>query len=95
MDMMAEQNDGLPARTFHTRWPRRKNFIIAVAVWTLLVLASLLTQRDRIEETALSLAKTDEVASLNKDMVIRQWASSVNGVYIRAESVPSFNFLEE
>ena len=95
MDMMAEQNDGLPARTFHTRWPRRKNFIIAVAVWTLLVLASLLTQRDRIEETALSLAKTDAVASLNKDMVIRQWASSVNGVYIRAESVPSFNFLEE
>jgi PAS domain S-box-containing protein len=95
MDMMAQPNNELPAHAFRTRWPGQKNFVIAVTVWTLLVLASLLAQRERLDETAWSLAKTDAVTSLNKDMAIRRWASDVNGVYIRDEFIPSFNFLEE
>ncbi|MDR1350331.1 MAG: response regulator [Zoogloeaceae bacterium] len=92
---MAQQNDKRIAHAFRTRWPGRTKFALAVVVWTLLVLASLLTQRDRIEDTARSLAKTDAVTSLDKDMAIRQWASNVNGVYIRDEFIPAFNFLEE
>jgi len=70
-------------------------FFFATVIWTLLVLTSLLTQRDRIEETAFSLARTDAIANLTKDMAIRQWASGVGGVYIREEFVPPFNSLEE
>ncbi len=79
----------------YTRWPSRKVFFLAITIWTVLVLASLLTQRDRIEQTAYSLAKTDAVANLTKDMAIRKWASNVGGVYIREEFVPPFNSLEE
>ncbi|MBS1192014.1 MAG: sensor hybrid histidine kinase [Rhodocyclaceae bacterium] len=72
-----------------------KTVYLAIAVWTLLVLASLLTQREQLNRTAGALARIDAVANLKKDMAIRKWASNVAGVYIREEKVPPFNSLEE
>lgn len=78
-----------------TPWPSSRIFFLAVTIWTLLVLASLLTQREQMNRTALSLAKIDAIANLKKDMSIRKWASNVDGVFIREEHVPPFNSLEE
>jgi len=76
-------------------WPGGKTILLAIAVWTILVLASLLTQREQLNRTASALARIDAVANLKKDMSIRKWASSVGGVFIREEHVPPFNSLEE
>lgn len=73
----------------------RKLFYLAIAIWTLLVLASMLTQREQLNRTAGALARIDAIANLKKDMAIRKWASNVGGVYIREEKVPPFNSLEE
>jgi PAS domain S-box-containing protein len=55
---------------------------VAALIWSLLVLASLWTQREQLDRTAESLARIDAVANLKKDMAIRKWASTVGGVYI-------------
>lgn len=78
-----------------TYWPTSRIFYLAITIWTVLVLASLLTQREQMNRTAISLAKIDAIANLKKDMSIRKWASNVDGVFIREEHVPPFNSLEE
>jgi PAS domain S-box-containing protein len=64
-------------------------------VWTALVLVSLLAQREQLNRTAGALARIDAVASLKKDMVIRQWATSVGGVFIGEEYALSLSSLDE
>lgn len=76
-------------------WPGGKVVLLAIVVWTALVLASLLTQREQLNRTASALARIDAVANLKKDMSIRKWASGVGGVFIREEHVRPFNSLEE
>lgn len=81
-------------RPFLSR-PGGKTLVMLVVVWTILVLSSLLAQREQLNRTASALARIDAIANLKKDMSIRKWASSVGGVFIREEKVPSFKSLEE
>jgi PAS domain S-box-containing protein len=76
-------------------WPGSKATALLVAVWTILVLVSLLTQREQLNRTASALARIDAIASLKKDMTIRQWASSVGGIFIREEHALELNSLDE
>ncbi|KAB2913280.1 MAG: response regulator [Dechloromonas sp.] len=66
-----------------------------MVTWTLLVLASLLAQREQLNRTASALARIDAVANLKKDMSIRKWASDVKGVFILEDNVPPINSLDE
>jgi PAS domain S-box-containing protein len=78
-----------------SRWPGGKFVFLAIVIWTLLVLASLLTQREQLNRTASALARIDAVANLKKDMSIRKWASDVKGVFILEDHVPEDNSLDE
>ena len=85
-------------QAFHANpphWRSVKTLLLAIALWTILVIASLLTQREQLNRTASALARIDAVANLKKDMSIRKWASSVGGVFIREEHVRPLNSLEE
>jgi len=53
-----------------------------IAVWTLLVGASLLWNSHQARETALELARTKAHLSYNKDLAYRLWAASHGGVYV-------------
>ncbi|MDR3213002.1 MAG: PAS domain S-box protein [Azoarcus sp.] len=64
-------------------------------VWTLLVLASLFTQREQLNRTAAELARIAAIASLKKDMEIRDWAASVKGIFIREENLLPLNLLDQ
>ncbi len=76
-------------------WPGAKALLLLIVIWSVLVLSSLLTQREQLNRTASALARIDAVANLKKDMSIRKWASGVGGVFIREEHVRPFNSLEE
>lgn len=78
-----------------THWPGVKAILLLIVIWTILVLSSLLTQREQLNRTANALARIDAVANLKKDMSIRKWASSVGGVFIREAHLRPFNSLEE
>ena len=82
------QRDFLP----FTGW---RGTLLALAVWSVLVMLSLLTQREQLNRTAAELARIDAVANLKKDMAIRKWASTVEGVFIRETRVPPVNSLEQ
>ena len=69
--------------------------LLAIAVWSVLVMLSLLTQREQLNRTAAELARIDAVANLKKDMAIRKWASTVEGVFIREKRLPPVNSLEQ
>lgn len=69
--------------------------LLALAVWSVLVMLSLLTQREQLNRTAAELARIDAVANLKKDMAIRKWASTVEGVFIREKRLPPINSLEQ
>ncbi len=69
--------------------------VLAVVVWTVLILASLLTQREQLNRAAAELARIDAIANLKKDMAIRKWASSVGGIFIREQHIPPVNSLEQ
>ncbi|MCL1824677.1 MAG: DUF3365 domain-containing protein [Betaproteobacteria bacterium] len=69
--------------------------VLFALVWTALVLASLFLQREQLNRTAAELARIAATASLQKDMEIREWASSVGGVFVRDDRVPSFSSLEQ
>ncbi|ENO89640.1 ATP-binding protein [Thauera linaloolentis] len=71
-----------------------KGVVLITVVWTVLVLASLITQREQLNRTAAELARIAAIASLKKDMTIREWASSVEGVFIREKYVPTLNSLD-
>ena len=70
-------------------------FLLAIVIWTALVLVSLLTQREQLNRTASALARIDAVANLKKDMSIRKWASNAKGVFILEEHIPPINSLDE
>lgn len=76
-------------------WPGVKILLLSVVIWSLLVLASLLAQREQLNRAASALARIDAVANLRKDMSIRKWASDVGGVFVREERLPHFSSLEE
>ena len=64
-------------------------------VWTALVLASLFLQREQLNRTAAELARIAAIANLRKDMAIREWASSVGGIFVRDDRLPPINSLEQ
>ena len=68
---------------------------LVLLVWTVLTLVSLFTQREQLNRTAAELARIDAVANLKKDMAIRKWASTVEGVFIREQHIPVVNSLEQ
>lgn len=70
--------------------------LLAVLLWTLLVLVSLWTQREQLNRMAIELARIDAIANLKKDMAIRKWASEVGGVYVNEAKAPNVdNFSEQ
>src|SRR6185369_14558708 len=80
---------------FSSRWPGGKMVLLVIVIWTVLVLVSLLTQREQLNRTASALARIDAVANLKKDMSIRKWASDAKGVFVLEQHVPALNSLEE
>ncbi|MCL1860562.1 MAG: DUF3365 domain-containing protein [Proteobacteria bacterium] len=69
--------------------------VLFALVWTALILASLFLQREQLNRTAAELARIAAIASLQKDMEIREWASSVGGVFVRDDRVPPLSSLEQ
>jgi len=69
--------------------------ILFVLVWTALVLTSLFLQREQLNRTAAELARIAAIANLRKDMAIREWASSVGGIFVRDDRLPSISSLEQ
>lgn len=69
--------------------------VLFALVWTVLVLASLFLQREQLNRTAAELARIAAIASLRKDMAIREWASSVGGIFVRDERLPAISSLEQ
>ncbi|WP_415037194.1 ATP-binding protein [Azonexus sp.] len=86
--MQGEQRNFLP----FTGWT---GTLLALLVWTVLTLVSLFTQREQLNRAAAELARIDAVANLKKDMAIRKWASTVEGVFIREKHIPAVNSLEQ
>ncbi|MDR1062767.1 MAG: response regulator [Azoarcus sp.] len=64
-------------------------------VWSVLILASLFVQREQLNRSAAELARVAAIASLRKDMEIRDWASSVEGIFIREEHAPALDSLDQ
>ncbi|THF67584.1 response regulator [Pseudothauera nasutitermitis] len=54
-----------------------------------------MTQREQLNRTAAELARIAAVANLKKDMAIREWASSVKGIFIREEYVKALPSLDQ
>jgi PAS domain S-box-containing protein len=79
----------------HPLFESRVTIFLVSIVWSLVVVASLWSQRSQLDRTAESMAKIDAVANLRKDMAIRKWAASVGGVFINAGRVPKLETLEE
>ena len=69
--------------------------VLFALVWTALVLASLFLQREQLNRTAAELARIAAIASLKKDMAIREWASSVGGIFIRGDRIPPLDSLDQ
>jgi len=69
--------------------------ILITVVWTVLVLASLLAQREQLNRTAAELARIAAISNLQKDITIRKWASNVEGLFIREQHVPPIDALEQ
>jgi PAS domain S-box-containing protein len=57
-------------------------FIIAMGVWSLLVVASLTYNLNRVEQDVLATAQVAARANINKDISFRKWATSHGGVYV-------------
>jgi PAS domain S-box-containing protein len=69
--------------------------VLAIVLWTALVLFSLWTQREQLDRTAAALARIDAVANLRKDMSIRKWADTMGGIYIDKTKIPAMESLDE
>ncbi|MDR2924733.1 MAG: DUF3365 domain-containing protein [Azoarcus sp.] len=78
-------------RPFAASW----GTVLFAFVWTALVVASLFMQREQLNRTAAELARIAAIASLRKDMAVREWASSVGGIFMRDDRVPAFSPLEQ
>lgn len=68
---------------------------LAIALWTVLVVFSLWTQRQQLDRTAMALAKIDAIANLRKDMAIRKWADTLGGVYVNEAKIPNLESMDE
>jgi len=68
---------------------------LAIALWTVLVVFSLWTQRQQLDRTATALAKIDAIANLRKDMAIRKWADTLGGVYVNEAKIPNLESMDE
>ncbi|MDP3512703.1 MAG: PAS domain S-box protein [Sulfuritalea sp.] len=68
---------------------------LAIALWTMLAIFSLWTQRQQLNRTATALAKIDAIANLRKDMAIRKWADTLGGVYVNEAKIPNLESLDE
>jgi PAS domain S-box-containing protein len=68
---------------------------LAIALWTVLVVFSLWTQREQLDRAATALAKIDAVANLRKDMAIRKWADTLGGVYVNEAKIPNLESMDE
>jgi PAS domain S-box-containing protein len=68
---------------------------LAIALWTVLAIFSLWTQRQQLNRTATALAKIDAIANLRKDMAIRKWADTLGGVYVNQAKVSNLESLDE
>lgn len=79
----------------HPLFGNRFTVVLASIIWTLVVTASLWSQRGQLDRTAASMARIDAVTNLKKDMAIRKWASSMGGVYIDADKAPKVETVEE
>jgi len=69
--------------------------VLFALVWTVLVLLSLFLQREQLNHTAAELARIAAIANLRKDMAVRDWASSVGGIFVRHERLPPINSIEQ
>lgn len=67
---------------------------LAIALWTVLVVFSLWTQRQQLDRTAVALAKIDAIANLRKDMAIRKWADTLGGVYVSESKISNLESLD-
>lgn len=68
---------------------------LAIALWTMLAVFSLWTQRQQLNRTATALAKIDAIANLRKDMAIRKWADTLGGIYVNEAKIPNLESLDE
>ena len=57
-------------------------FLAAIAAWTVLVIASLAYNLNRVEKDVLATAEVAARANINKDISFRKWATSHGGVYV-------------
>ena len=73
----------------------RVTVILASVIWSLVVAVSLWSQRGQLNRTAEAMAKIDATTNLKKDMAIRKWAASVEGLYVNADRLPQIETLEE
>ncbi len=69
--------------------------VMAVVMWSALVVFSLWTQRQQLDRTAEELARIDAVANLKKDMAIRKWAADMGGIFINESKAPNVDDLSE
>ncbi|MDR1854370.1 MAG: DUF3365 domain-containing protein [Azoarcus sp.] len=84
-----------PAETPFLSFAAFKVVVMFALVWSVLVLVSLIVQREQLNRTAAELARIAAIASLKKDMAIRDWATSVEGVFIRESHVPAVDPLDQ
>ena len=69
--------------------------VLFALVWSALVLASLFLQREQLNHTASELARIAAIANLKKDMAVREWASSVGGIFVRDDLLFTLDTLEQ
>ena len=88
---MASTTDDQPGR-FSAELLRR--YVFGLAVWTLLVAASLAWNVQQEQRDSLSMAAEAARASMDKDIGFRKWVSSHGGVYVPpSERVPPNPYL--
>jgi hypothetical protein len=73
----------------------RRGAVLFALAWTVLALGSLFLQRAQLNRTAAELARVAAIASLKKDMAIRDWASSVEGVFVREKHASQLASLDQ
>mgnify|MGYP002713154956 CR=1 FL=1 len=56
--------------------------LLAVSVWTLLLVGLLAWTLDNVNEEMMELARLEAVANFNKDQAFRAWATGHGGVYV-------------
>ena len=75
---------------------RRSNFLLLaiIALWAIMIAASVLWNFAIYDNTAYENAKADAVSSYNKDLLYRRWVSMQGGVYVTpSEKTPPNPYL--